>query len=85
MIILNAANIFIKNIWNSKEQNVKVQRTRGNCVQSSTDYTLTFFLRFSGLEFSVKLWLSGLGCIECWQLSNVLANIAAAIFRVHVY
>jgi hypothetical protein len=26
-----------------------------------------------------------MSCIKCWQLSNVSANIAVAIFRVNVY
>jgi hypothetical protein len=29
--------------------------------------------------------LSGMGHVKCWELSNILANIAVAIFGVNVY
>jgi hypothetical protein len=37
-------------------------------------------LRFSRLEFNVKLWLSGVSCVECSVLTNISANIAVAIY-----
>jgi hypothetical protein len=41
-------------------------------------------LRFSRLEFSVKLWLSCINLVEYWDLSSVSANVAVAISKVNM-
>jgi hypothetical protein len=49
-----------------------------------TDRIVILHLRFSGLTFNAKFRLSGVSCIECWELSSVSANIEVTILSVNI-
>jgi hypothetical protein len=54
-------------------------------VRTQNNIVMLLVQKFSWLEFKVRLRLLGMSRVECWKLSNVLANIAVAIFRVSMW
>jgi hypothetical protein len=81
----NLKKILNKLHHNLKAFNMKKSEKSWNIILLLNNNTAVLDLRFLWVEFSVKLQLSGVSCVEYWELSNVFANTAIAILTVNMY